>query len=120
MIQEQNHNHSNKKEIFSEIRDLIYKNTETDINISEVKISLLKNPNIVNEIKNLKIIELDNLEDFLSYVNYDHYLIFKFNNFYYFCDTELTSYLEKLSLIKMIDFSKYLRKDKINNIEKFN
>ena len=120
MTQKQDQNHNNKKEIFYEIRDMTYKNTENAIDISDVKISSLKNPNIIDEITNLKIIELDNLEDFISYVNYDHYLIFKFNNFYYFCDTELASYLDKLSLIKITDFNLYLRKDKINKIENFN
>ena len=111
--------HNNKNEIFYEIRDTIYRNSENAINISDIKISSLKNIYIIDEIKNLKIIELNNLDDFISYVNYDHYLIFKFNNFYYFCDTELASYLNKLSLIKIIDFNLFLRKDKINKIENF-
>jgi len=120
MKQEQYQNHNNKKEIFFEIRDIIYDNSENAIDISDVKIYSLKTPHIIDEMKNLKIIELNNLDDFMSYVNYDHYLIFKFNNFYYFCDTELASYLDKLSLIKITDFSLYLRKDKINKIENFN
>lgn len=116
--QEQNQNHNNKKEIFSELRDSLYENSN-EYNISNIKISSLKNPKIIDEIKNLKIIELDNLEDFLSYVNYDHFMIFKHNNFYYFCDTGLSSYLGVLSLIKITDFNLYLRKDKIHNIENF-
>ena len=120
MNQEQYQKHSNNKEIFDEIRDIIYNNSENAIDISDVKISSLKNLYIIDEIKNLKVIELDNLDDFMSYVNYDHYLIFKYNNYYYFCDTELASYLDKLSLIKITDFSLYLRKDKINKIENFN
>jgi len=120
MKQEQCQSHNNNKEIFCEIRDMIYKNSEKAIGISDVKISSLKNPHIIDDIKNIKIIELNNLADFMSYVNYDHYLIFKVDNFYYFCDTELASYLYNLSLIKISDFNLYLRKDKINKIENFN
>ena len=73
----------NKKEIFSEIRDIAFEQ------INDVRLSSLKNPKIIEEIKTLKIIELDNLKGFDTYANYDHYLIFKVKDDYYFCDTDL-------------------------------
>lgn len=105
----------NKKEIFSELRDQLYL-IDTGGDINEVKISSLKNSNIINEIKTLQVIELDNLESFLSYVNYDHFLMFKFENDYYFCDTELTPSLQQYSLLKISDFNQHLRKDKIDKL----
>lgn len=107
--------HKHKKELFSEIRDYIYHNVDYDR--YEVKISSLKNYNsILEEIKSLKVIELNNLEDFLSYLNYDFFLIFKLNDEYYFCDTEIASIFDKRGMVKMIDFNHHLRKDKINKI----
>jgi hypothetical protein len=105
----------NKKEIFSELREQLYLK-DVNNNINEVKISCLKNSNIINEIKTLQVIDLDNLESFLSYVNYDHFLMFKFEYDYYFCDTELTPSLGINSLLKIIDFNQHLRKDKIQKI----
>jgi len=111
--------HNNKKEIFSELSDQIYLKDIFD-HINEVKISSLKNINIVEEIKVLQIIELDSLNSFLSYVNYDHYLMFKFKDDFYFCDTELVPLLGIYSLIKIVDLNQYLRKDKISKINNIN
>ena len=106
-------NYKNKKEIFSEFRNQTYFANDK---LNEVKISLLKNPQIIEEIKTLRVIELDNLESFLSYVNYDYFLIFKFNDDYYFCDTELVPTYNMQSMTKIIDFNQIFRKDKINKI----
>ena len=104
-------NSSNKKEIFSELRNFNFLN-------SEVKLASLKNKNdVINELKTLKIIELNDFESFELYVNYDHYLIFKFDDDFYFCETVLVPQLGKQSMIKMLDFNKYLRKDKIRKIQ---
>jgi len=103
-------NHKYKKEIFSEISDKLFEQ------LNDIKLSSLKNPNIIEEIKALKIIELDELKSFNLYTNYDHYLIFKFNDSYYFCDTELVPSLDMYSMVKIIDFNQILRKDKINKI----
>ena len=117
--------YNNKKEIFSEFRDQIFDKQALfskifdKSEIGEVKISSLKNDKILEEIKILKVIELDSLEDFYSYVNYDHFLIFKFNNEYYFCDTEFAPSLGLGCMIKIIDFNLYLRKDKMKKIDKF-
>ena len=100
----------NKKEIFSEIRDIAFEQ------INDARLSSLKNPKIIEEIKTLKIIELDNLKGFDTYANYDHYLIFKVKDDYYFCDTDLIYTLNANSVIKIIDFHQYLRKDKLNKI----
>jgi hypothetical protein len=108
-------NQHNKKEIFSELREQLYLKDVTN-HINEVKISYLKNSNIINEIKTLQVIDLDNLESFLSYVNYDHFLMFKFEDDYYFCDTELTPSLGINSLLKILDFNQHLRKDKIKKL----
>lgn len=78
---------------------------------------LFDNTLLVNELKTLKVIELDNFESFLFYLNYDYYLIFKFKNIYYFCDTDLTSTRGITSLVKLINFNKFLRKDKIMKIQ---
>ncbi len=53
-------NQHNKKEIFSELREQLYLKDVTN-HINEVKISYLKNSNIINEIKTLQVIDLDNL-----------------------------------------------------------
>ena len=103
--------YSNKKEIFSELRDQMF------FKPSEVRISSFKNPKIIEEIKTLKVIELDNLASFISYVNYDHFLIFKFNNEFYFCDTELVSSLNTHCMLKITDFNQHLRKDKMRKIQ---
>jgi len=107
----------NKKDVFSELRDCIMQK-DVNNNINEVKISSLLNPNIVDEIKTLKIIKLENLESFISYANYDYFLIFKFNDEYYYCDTELVPSLGVFSMIKILDFNLYLRKDKMENLIK--
>ena len=99
-----------KKEIFNEFRNYYFLT-------KDIKLSILRNTVIVDEIKNLKVIELDNLENFESYKHYDNYLIFKCNENYYFCDTELIPGLGQESLIKISDFNHHLRKDKINKIE---
>lgn len=104
-------NLKNKKEFFSEIIDLIWSSSNK---IDEIRLSNLKNSKIIiSEIKTFKVIELDNLESFILYANYDNFLIFKFENSYYFCNTELIPILGKYSLIKMIDYIFLLRKDKI-------
>ena len=113
-------NHSYKKEIFSELREQIYSSLFfpiSKVRINEVKISTLNNHKIIEEIKTLKVIELDNLENFFSYSNYDHFLIFKFNDEFYFCDTELASSLGIGSMIKILDFNLFLRKDKMKKID---
>lgn len=107
---EQTNSYKNKKEIFSELSDKIYQQ------VSEVKISTLKNINILETIKTLQVIELDNLESFIFYLNYDHFLIFKFQGEFYFCDTELVPSYN--GLLKLSDFNYYLRKDKIHEINK--
>lgn len=106
---------NNKKEIFSPLRDCIYLK-DTYKHINDVKISSFDDSFLIDEIKTLKVIELDNLESFTFYLNYDHFLIFKFENDYYFCDTELTPILGVYSMIKISDYSLYLRKDKLKNI----
>ena len=104
-------NLKNKKEIFSEISNLIWSSSDK---IDEIRLSNLKNSKvIISEIKTFKVIELDNLESFNLYASYDNYLIFKLENSYYFCNTELIPALGKYSLIKMIDYIFLLRKDKI-------
>jgi len=112
----------NKTEIFSELRSHIF-NYEYDTSISDsessvINLSSLKTADIIEEIKALKVIELDNLESFISYTNYDHFLIFKVNNDYYFCDIELIPSLHFASLILLNDYKQYIRKDKLANIEK--
>ena len=109
----------NNKEIFFEIREYIL-SIYDHIGINEIKISSLLNPNILDEIKTLKIIKLDKLESFSSYINYDYFLIFKFKDDYYFCDTELFPSLGKFSLVKILDFNSCLRKDKIKNLNNIN
>jgi hypothetical protein len=105
-------NHKNKKDIFSEFRNEFRNHG----NLNEVKISLFKNPQIIEEIKSLRVIELNNLESFLSYVNYDYFLMFKINDDYYFCDTELVPTHNIYSMTKITDFNQLFRKDKINKI----
>jgi hypothetical protein len=106
-------NYKKKKEIFSELRNQPHL---VSGGLNEVKISLFKNPQIIEEIKTLRVIELDNLESFLSYVNYDYFLMFKFNEDYYFCDTELVPTYNTQSMTKIVDFNQIFRKDKINKI----
>ena len=101
---------NNKKEIFSELRDLIYSE------IKRVKISTLTNINIIDQLKYLKIIELDDFENIKLFTNYDHFLIFKNKDEYYFCDTELVPFFGAQSIIKLEDYNKYFRRDKINKI----
>ena len=103
-------NYKNNKEIFSEIRDKLFEQAK------DVKISSLKNTKILECLKTLKVIELYSLESFLAYVNYDHYLIFKYNDDYYFCDTELVSSLNSKCMIKISDFNQLFRKEKLNKI----
>jgi len=105
-------NSQNKKEIFSEFRKQIFNG------LNEIKLSSLTNKlKIINEFKSIKVIELDDLDTFESYVNYDHFLIFKNDNNYYFCDIELVPGLKKESLVKILDYNQYLRKDKIKKIQ---
>jgi len=110
----------NKKEIFSEIRDILFELFDPEKikfdQIDNVKLSSLKNPKIIEEVKTLKVIELGNLESFYTYANYDHFLIFKVKDDYYFCDTDLISSLNANSMVKMTDFHQIFRKDKINKI----
>lgn len=106
---------NNKKEIFSPLRDYMYLK-DTYKNINDVNLSSFGDSFLIDEIKTLKVIELDNLESFTFYINYDHFLIFKVDNDYYFCDTELTSIFGIFGLVKVSDYSLYLRKDKLKNI----
>ena len=115
MIGQQKMSNSNKKELFAELRHNLYFNLSNELKLSTLK-SKYKDE-IIDELKTLKIIELDDLQSFESYVNYDHYLIFKYDNQYYYCDTELVPGLKMESMIKIIDFNKYLRKDKIKKID---
>lgn len=107
-------NYNNKKEIFSEIRDILFEQ------INDVKLSSLKNPKIIEEVKTLKIIELDDLKSFYTYANYDHFLIFKVKDDYYFCITDLIYSLNVNSMVKISDYHQYLRKDKLDKINKEN
>jgi len=110
-------NYNNKKEIFSELRDLLYF-TFTEKLDGVNLFSLINSKQIIEEIKKLQVIEIDDLENFLSYVNYDHFLIFKCDESYYFCDTQLVPSLNLHSMIKLLDFNQHLRKDKISKINK--
>ena len=106
-------NYKTKKEIFSELRSQIYQLDTFEVG---VKLSSLNNIKIIDQIKALKVIELDNIESFVFYKNYDHYLMFKFNDEYYFCDFDLFPGIGEQCLIKLVDYNRYLRKDKINKI----
>lgn len=112
------YNQNNKKEIFAELSDQIFMNdTHSDLfNSTEVKISSLQNSKIAEELKTLNVIELDSIESFLQYINYDYFLMFKFNDDYYYCETALVPTFGNCSLIKLIDFKQYLRKDKIKKL----
>lgn len=116
MIIEQTNLNSNqsKKVIFSELTSNLFHDVNNEINLSSLRSKFKEE--IIKQIKTLKIIELNNLESFYKYVNYDHYLIFKFNNDYYFCETDLVPALKLESMIKINDFNNLLRKDKINKI----
>lgn len=108
-----------KKIVFAEITDKIYLSEIYSDEIRSFKVSSLENyEEIVNEIKTLKIIEIDKIESFISFINYDHFLIFKLKNEFYFCNTELVPLLDKHSMLKISDFPHFLRKDKINQINK--
>lgn len=109
-------NYNNRKEIFSELHNIAYSFHINEVRINEVRISSLNNNKIIEEIKTLCIIELDDIESFYSYVNYDHFLIFKFKDDYYFCITELVSNIGIHSMIKLLDFNLHLRKDKMLKI----
>lgn len=122
IIKQMNLDYNNKKEIFSELCNRIFENQTLYSKIwcpefGEVRISSLKNQNIIEEIRTLKVIDLDNLESFISYINYDHFLIFKNSNDYYFCDTEYYPQFGFGCLIKLSDFNLYLRKDKMKKIQ---
>lgn len=110
-----NQQKNNKKEIFSILIDYMYLN-DTNKQIVDVNISSFDNSFLIDEIKSLKIIELDSLERFVFYLNFDHFLIFKFNDDYYFCCTELTPALGVYSMIRIMDYNLYFRKDKLKNI----
>lgn len=114
MMTEQTNSYKNKKEIFFELRDKLFKQED------DVRLSTLKNSNVLETIKTIQIIELDDLKSFYSYINYDHFLIFKFQDEYYFCDTQLAYSANANCMIKIIDFNYYLRKDKINQINEKN
>lgn len=109
------YNLQNKKEIFAELRDEIYLK-DTYKHINEVNLSSFRNSLLIETIKTLRIIELDDLESFLSYVNYDHFLIFKHKDDYYYCDTELVPDLGIYSMLKLTDYHFYLRKEKLSKI----
>ena len=108
-------NYSEQKELFSDIIKLIW----DDIN--ELKISKLNNyKKIIKEIKTFKVIEINNLESFFRYKSYGNFILFKYKHDYYFCDTELIPILKIKSLIKIIDYKVFLRKEKILKILKIN
>ena len=113
-------NYSNKKKIFSEICQVIYLNDMHSNILSEIKISKLKTPYIADEIKTLRVIVIDNIESFLSYTNYDYFLIFNVKEEYYFCETASAKTYGIYSMIKLLDFNQYLRKDKMKKIEELN
>ena len=110
----------NKKEIFSELRDEIYLRAiyfrDSHNFINEITLSSFKNSLLIETIKTLRIVELNDLESFSSYTNYDHFLIFKYNDNFYFCDTELVPDFGKYSMAKITDYHFYLRKEKLNKI----
>lgn len=108
-------NYNSKKKVFLPLRDYIYLK-DSYKNINDVRLSSFNNLLLIKEVKSLKVIELDNLESFTFYLNYDHYLIFKYEDNYYFCDTELAIVLGINSMLKITDYSLYLRKDKIKKI----
>jgi len=109
-------NNLNKKEILSDLRDYLYHKLDNYNTIKDVKISSFRNPLLIETVKTLNVIELDNIESFSFYLNYDHYLIFKLDNEYYFCDTELVPSLGINSMLRIIDYNLYLRKDKMKKI----
>lgn len=102
-----------KKNIFKGLINQLFKSGTFEYG---VKLSSFEEQDLVEEIKNLKVIELDNLDDFNSYINYDYFLIFKFNEDYFFCDTKMIPSLGYDSLIKLIDYNHHLRKDKMMRI----
>jgi hypothetical protein len=106
--------------IFLKFRDIIYNNITSDTT-NDIRISCLENSNeIIDAIKTLKVIEIDNFESFFLYTNYDYYLLFKLIDDYYLCDTGLATTYGDKSMIRLVDYSYYLRKDKINQINKSN
>lgn len=105
---------SRNKDIFQPLRDCIYAKNEY---INAIKISSFNNLDMINEIKTLKIIEIDNLESFSSYINYDYFLIFKCEDEYYFCDTEMSAVFGIFSMIKIQDYTILLRKDKLKELK---
>jgi len=111
-------NDQNKKEIFSVLRDYFYLNSKLDNHntISDVKISSYNNSLLTETIKTLNVIELDNIESFSSYLNYDHFLMFKFEDDYYFCDTELVTLHGINGIIRISDYNLFLRKEKMKKI----
>jgi hypothetical protein len=115
-------NYNNKRNFFSEVSNVIYLNDmQSDkFNLSEIKMSNLKTPFIIDEIKAIRVIELDNIESFSSYTNYDYFLIFKVKCDYYFCETALAKTYGIYGLIKLLDFNQHLRKEKMKKIEKLN
>lgn len=109
--------YKNKKEIFTEISDKICLSDTNSDEINDFRISSLDNyEKVVEEIKTLKVIELDDFKGFMSYINYDHFIIFKIKKNYYFCDIGLTPMLNIHSMIKISDYKHHLRKDKIKEI----
>lgn len=105
---------------FKVLKDYYYQSPDLMSNnlIAEVKLSHFKDKDLIEDIKALNVIELDNIESFYSYCNWDHFLIFKVENDYYFCYTELVPSFDKAALLKILDYNLYLRKDKIDRISK--
>jgi hypothetical protein len=108
------------KEVFDVLRAYYYEYPHLMSNrmMNEVKISSFGSKELVEAIKVLKVVEVDDFESFYSYINWDHFLIFKVKNDYYFCDTELAPVYNEGSLLKILDYNLYLRKDKIDKLSK--
>lgn len=105
--------YNDKKDIFSELINQLFRKGTFELG---VKLSSFENEKLIEELKNLKLINIDKLEDFENYSNYDYFLIFKHDDEYYFCDTKMIPSLGTDSLIKLIDFKHFLRKDKLTKI----
>ncbi len=103
---------------FKALKDYYYQSPDSmsDNLIAEVKLSYFKDKQLIEDLKALDVIELDNIEGFYSYCNWNHFLIFKLENDYYFCYTELVPSFDKAALLKILDYNLYLRRDKINKI----
>jgi hypothetical protein len=92
----------------------LLKNKSSDI--EGVDIFSFNDEYLIHEIKNTRVINIDKIEDYLSYLSYDYYLIFKCDDEYYFTDTELSHKL-KGAIIKLLDYNLIFRKEKITKLK---